>query len=120
MHPRRWVWGKWARPERAQALTSFALPQNSVLFEIKANMDFTTLTGRHPEELPRRRSLRAFPACVHGGIVLFLIFAAVDDKFVVLHAPVEGHPGQRTLGARPALSADAWELAQKRFDAGQY
>lgn len=97
------------------------LPQNSIVFEIKANMDWTSLTGRHPEELPKRRGVRAHPVCVHDGMALYVLFAAIDEKFVVLHAALETHAaGARAVGIRPPLSEEAWKLAQKRLDSGHY
>jgi hypothetical protein len=127
MHLRRWVWGKFARPERDQALKTFITmrPQTQVLGELSAHLDFVVLTGKHPEELPRRRGVRAFPAGVYEGVTslaLYLLFAVVEDKFVVLHVSLAERSGaaQKPAGSRPPLSDDAWDLAQTRLSAGLY
>jgi hypothetical protein len=88
--------------------------------EMNANMDFTTFAGKHPEELPRRRSLRALPAVVHPRLAMYLLFTAADRKFVVLHASLARDGGGSEAAARPPLPDEAWRLAQSRLDFGDY
>ena len=119
MHPQRWTWGKQARGERGEILDLFPVPRAWAAAEMNGNMRYTSLTGKHPEELPKRRAVRAFPAVVHAGQVMYLLFTAMKGKFVVLHASLARH-GDGSDATRPPLSDEAWRLAQSRLDSGNY
>jgi len=121
VYRRRWTWVEKARIERAKLIDLFPDSRPLVVAELVANMKFAALTGRHPEELPRRRALRALPAVVYPGLTMYLIFVESGRKFVVLHASLardDGIAAAQHVALRPPLSNDAWMLSQSRFDSG--
>src|SRR5688500_8220448 len=109
MAPRRWTWDPRARIEREIILNKFSVPYWEASSVMWGNMEATLDKGKHPEELPRRRALRALPAVAYPGEVMYLLFTAIKNKQVVLHAAFAS--GETT--ERPPLLPDAWRLAQK-------
>ena len=89
MDPKRWTWTKRARIERSEALEGFAPSSQEAGWQMVSNMRYLTLTGSHPEELPRKRSVRALPVVTEAGVGMYILFTAIGRKYVVLHATLE-------------------------------
>jgi hypothetical protein len=79
-------------------------------------MDFVQLCGKHPEELRRRRSVRAFPAVVEPEGVLYLFFAAPDSRTLEV-LRLERIPKAHPSASLPSPPDEAWGIAISRFDA---
>jgi hypothetical protein len=114
-----------AVPELEEAIHAFELKPAKVRGYIQGGLDVISAHGQHPEELPRRRSVHAFPALWHSATVCYILFGHPDATYrVILHLSlVRAVRGRVTYPAtlklqRPGLPAAAWNLAATRLEKG--
>lgn len=121
--PRRWAFGARAKEERLNFLGSFPdSERNEVGQRMVHHMVYLENEGHHPEELPRRLSIRAIPAYTSASRAMYLLFTDIDGIYWVLKVANCNDSGAPAAGPklRPPLSEEAWATAQDRFASGNW
>lgn len=122
--PKRWAFGAKAKEERKDFLDSFpGAEKNEVSQRMVHHMVYLENEGHHPEELPRRLSIRAIPAYTSASRAMYLVFTDIDGIYWVLkvaNCNNAGGPAAAGPVSRPPLSDEAWATARDRFASGNW
>lgn len=124
LRPRYWAFGARAKEERRTFLASFpASESREVGQRMVHHMVYLEREGHHPEELPRRLSMRAIPVYTSTSRAMYLIFTQIEGIYWVLKVANCDAPesvSRDLLSSRIPLSEEAWATARTRFTSGNW